>query len=595
MFNNKTKILERQLLLMGYRLDNTLSENADQLKKKQIVFEQGAADRYTDYINSEKGQEQIKREEEQKIANTYPNYCWNKGEGTVLPGENKYGVSGVEAIPVSSAGTKFCAYRGIGNTLIFLPSEGNGIENIVFHNGTIAEYNYQVENMIKRGKLLPHDEQNYINFISGVAGYLPNTKTIWSFKIFDEKYTSYIKIINSGIQRPDKIDYDQSGVAGDSWDDIPKLFEPGGYKTDNNKYWVNPKWEDPRSTYEYIIDEFGIWIQVAAALVIGYFTAGLGTYAILIELGSELILGGIIAQRDFEKGNNIAGLFSIIFGALPALKLTKYFRGVDEGVFNSLAKKLSGSNLSEASTASDYVKFYRKLNLEEQKLMSQAIKTDKATYDQLINEIVITYGKTKKGAFLSDNLANMLKSDKTLLLNKSFWKNNIGLDIKRMGIVGLAGLFAELGLGHKFNDEQKMFLSGLHSVIPESLELEIALNTFGQNLTPEQQSEIVDNLKNDVEQAIDDAVEFRRNKIIQDSLKIKAQQSVADSLNNLGKTYIELEEDDTNQKDYLADSEESLKNSGYIPYSEKLDSDSIDASAPTKLFNMRVYVKVVKK
>ena len=53
MKQNVSKILQRQLLLMGYKSNNTLSENLEQIKNKPFIVEQGAADRYTNYINSE--------------------------------------------------------------------------------------------------------------------------------------------------------------------------------------------------------------------------------------------------------------------------------------------------------------------------------------------------------------------------------------------------------------------------------------------------------------------------------------------------------------------------------------------------------------
>jgi hypothetical protein len=317
---------------------------------------------------------------------------------------------------------------------------------------------------------------------------------------------------------------------------------------------------------------------------------------ILIELGVELGLGAIVAQRDFERGDNIMGVTSIIFGALPALKLGKYFRGVSDETFKSLSKKLAQSNLSAKSSIDDYVKFYnKKLSLEEQKLMSQAIKMDKTTYNQMIKEIVETYGKRAKSEFLSDDLRTMLMSDKSLLKNKSFWKNNIGRDIKRGGLVVLASFLAELNLSDDYNDEQKMLLSQLHATIPESLEIEIAFNTFSNNLNENQKNELFSNLKTTLESAAVQSAEIGGDKIKQDILAMEIQQSVKDSLESFGIQYVEFEDDNTKFDNYNSESEEQLKLDGYVKYNEKLDTDSIDDSAPTKLFNYTPYVKIIKR
>jgi len=590
-----SKILKRQLLLMSYKLDITLSENVESIKYKSVIVEQGAADRYTNYVNSEVGQEQLKREEEQEIANTYPNYCWNKGEGAIVPGENKYGLSGVEAIPVSKTGDKFCAYRGVGNKLLILPlGKPEGItDQINFVKGSEELYYHFLEQKRNKGEFNPQDENNYFDYLQ--QAYPLNTDVVFSFALNGITYLPYSRSTRSGEQPAQ--DYDNSGEVGDSWNDYVRYFSFSGYKENkDSKPYENPGWIDPRNEYQKFVDDWGIWVQMIAGVAVGIATGGLGYMGILIELGVELGLGAIVAQRDFERGDNIMGVTSIIFGALPALKLGKYFRGVSDETFKSLSKKLAQSNLSAKSSIDDYVKFYnKKLSLEEQKLMSQALRTDKTTYNQMIKEIVETYGKKTKSEFLSDDLRTMLMSDKSLLKNKSFWKNNIGRDIKRGGLVVVASFLAELKLSETLNDEQKMLLSQLHSIIPESLEIELAFNTFSNNLNENQKDELFSNLKTTLESAAVQSAEIGGDKIKQDILAMEVQQSVKDSLESFGIQYVEFEDDNTKFDNYNSESEEQLKLDGYVKYNEKLDTDSIDASAPTKLFNYTPYVKIIKR
>lgn len=580
---------------MSYKLDITLSENIESIKDKSVIVEQGAADRYTNYLNSERGLEQNDIDQSNKIANTYPNYCWNNGEGTIVPGENKYGLSGAEAIPVSKTGDKFCAYRGIGNKLLILPvGKPKGItDKITFVKGSEELYIYFFEQKRNKGQLNPQDENNYLNYLQ--QSYPFNTDVVSSFELNGTTYLPYVRSTMSGDSPAG--DYDSSGKVADSWNDYTRYFSFSGYKeNEKSKPYENPGWIDPRDGYKQFIDDWGIWIQMIVGVTVGIATGGLGYMGVLIELGVELGLALIVAQRDFEKGDNIMGITSIIFGALPALKLGKYFRGVSAETFKSLSKKLAQSNLSAKSSIDDYVKFYgTKLSLEEQKLMSQALKTDKTTYNQMIKEIVETYGKKTKAEFLSSDLRAMLMSDKSLLKNKSFWKNNIGRDIKRGGIVVVASFLAELGLSSKYNDEQKMLLSQLHGTIPESLEIELAFNTFSNNLDENQKNELFSNLKNTLESAVVQSAGIGGDKIKQDILSMQVQQSVKDSLESFGIQYVEFEDDNTKSENYDSESEEQLKLDGYVKYKEKLDTDSIDASAPTKLFNYTPYVKIIKR
>jgi hypothetical protein len=590
-----SKILQRQLLLMGYKSDNTLSENIKRIKNKSFIVEQGAADMRDDYYGSEEYIEKHDTDMSNKIARSYPNYCWNNGEGTIVPGENKYGLSGVEAIPASKDGTKFCAYRGVGNKLLILPEKKpKGItDKISFVKGSEELYIYLFEQKRNKGQLNPQDETNYLNYLQ--QSYPFNTDVVFSFVLNGTTYFPYTRSTRSGDAPAD--DYDSSGKVADSWNDYTRYFSFSGYKdNEKSKPYENPGWIDPRNEYQQFIDDWGIWIQMIVGVTVGIATGGLGYMGVLIELGIELGMAVIVAQRDFEKGDNIMGVTSIIFGALPALKLGKYFRGVSEETFKSLSKKMAQSNLSAKSSIDDYVKWYTtKLSLEEQQLMSQAVRTDKTTYNQMIKEIVETYGKRRKAEFLSSDLRTMLMSDKSLLKNTSFWKNNIGRDIKRGGIVVVASFLAELGLSSKYNDEQKMLLSQLHATIPESLEIEIAFNTFSNNLDENQKNELFSNLKTTLESAAVQAAEIGGDKIKQDIYAMQVQQSVKDSLESFGIQYVEFEDDNTKFDNYNSESEEQLKLDGYVKYNQKLDTDSIDASAPTKLFNYSPYVKIIKR
>ena len=103
-----------------------------------------------------------------------------------------------------------------------------------------------------------------------------------------------------------------------------------------------------------------------ATLVAGFFTFG-ATWGISdllwIEIFIEAGIGGAVAWREYEKGNNVAGTFSIVTAMLPMLKVSKWFRGIDANEFKILSETLANSGLSKTSTVKDYVEFYKDLNL----------------------------------------------------------------------------------------------------------------------------------------------------------------------------------------------------------------------------------------
>ena len=109
MKQNISEILQRQLLLMGYRLDSTLSEN---IKNLPIIKEQTAPGTKLDTSYGLSPEEEEKRKKENE-AQTYPNYCPFK-EYTVLPGEveirGEKGTSkvvGVDPIPKGISGETY--------------------------------------------------------------------------------------------------------------------------------------------------------------------------------------------------------------------------------------------------------------------------------------------------------------------------------------------------------------------------------------------------------------------------------------------------------------------------------------------------------
>ena len=171
-----------------------------------------------------------------------------------------------------------------------------------------------------------------------------------------------------------------------------------GYYRDfkTKKPYTPPEWVDERGDWDRFIDKWGFKLQIAAALatlVAGFFTFG-ATWGISdllwIEIFIEAGIGGAVAWREYEKGNNVAGTFSIVTAMLPMLKVSKWFRGIDANEFKILSETLANSGLSKTSTVKDYVEFYNGLTPGGKKIMDKLLTNDKITREALWADIKAT-------------------------------------------------------------------------------------------------------------------------------------------------------------------------------------------------------------
>jgi hypothetical protein len=568
MKQNISEILQRQLLLMGYRLDSTLSEN---IKNLPIIKEQTAPGTKLDTSYGLSPEEEEKRKKENE-AQTYPNYCPFK-EYTVLPGEveirGEKGTSkvvGVDAIPKGFSGETYCAYRGAGNTLLYLPTF---VEDITFINGTFDEYDRLLKYAMKpnfefkTGKLGlgldnkvenvnknpdPVTEQTKNAFIKYATETYPKG-TVLNFTINRNKFSSMRQRVNptEGSTEGDSekistgsfqgmgVGQGVSDLGGTMNSELYYKFV-GYYSWDLKKYYEPPKLVELREDWQIFVDEWGIWIAIGAsvtAAIVGSFFGA--TEAVLLEILVEGIIGGVMAYRDFQKGNNIGVAFNIFFALCPWLKLTKYFRGIDNEVFKSLGKKLGDSGLSSSSSIGDYVAWYQsgKLTDDEQKLFTMFMEYDDITKQQMIKEFseqLKNKGVDEMVAFMEaegiieGGLKEMAKAHPELLKDIKFlqklWAKEVTLQLGAG--VGL-GFMADLCCSEILNDNEKAKLTELSSIIPDSLKEMVAINIA---MNREKSPEIVNELYEGLE-----------TKIIPEAVKNSSdywKKATQDTLSNLG-------------------------------------------------------------
>lgn len=448
--NEGELLVNRVKLLMGYDMSKTLNENT------QHIFEQPDSrfDTQTTKDILKKGEEQLKQRQSQEESEKYPNFC-SYPDKTVQYPKNPDGAEGEDAILYDKeTNIRFCYYLAGKNYGVPIP-ENSKIDFWDFQG--ISDF---VNYLVKKYPKKYNDNQKEI-LISNLSSILP-PNSVRGFYVGKDYYNSYI-----------------SRKTNET------LFKFKGFRNiETKKPYEEPKWVDPRNDYQRFIDDFGIYIQLGTAAVTlfaGFFTMGTTwgvSNLLLLEIALELGVGIPIAARDFEKGNNIAGAFSIIFAYLPFMKAEKYFRGISDDVFETLSKKIGESGLNQGSKVSDFVKFYNKLSVEEQKLMTQMLKQDSFTRDEMLTKIV--KGLEKEYIPQIKQMVKTISKQKPgMFYDLKTFDKLWALDLRRNGIA-LAGFgLLEIFLGDKLNETEKNKLKNIYIHIPDSLKKEFTFNLLG--------------------------------------------------------------------------------------------------------------------
>jgi len=365
MSENLNEHILNQVFLMSYDKKKTLSENKNILNSKKVFIE-GFPDNPSPHShlddelnqslenlqkNSDKWIEQSetkRKESELNDPNRYPNYCKFK-EHTSLPPENAKGAEGIEAIPPN-----YCYYKTVGGGIFLNQLTLKSIQTM-----TLARIERWADKTLKEGKGPNLDKETLMTVI---AKLVPLNE-ISGFIVDGKEYHSQLRSENKG----------------------PWYFGCFINNSDNTDCYKNPELVDMRNDWDYIVDEWGDAIQIGLALVTAFIP--LGGWAFAVEIAIELTVGVIVAQRAFEKGENISGSLSILFGMLPMLKAFKSFRGISAEAFEKLSKEIAEAGLKETSSVAEYISFYNKLDEEGKMIMNQMFKQDEITRDAMIKEL----------------------------------------------------------------------------------------------------------------------------------------------------------------------------------------------------------------
>jgi hypothetical protein len=422
---------QRIKLLMEYDSKLTNSENIEKLDNSKTLLEEqkpdnlmpGQSDNYLRTTSSEPEDDTI----------NYPNYC-SYPENAILPAKNSAGVSGEEALIKG-----FCFYL----PGIYLPVDSK-----------ITFWDIPAISRVVDKHLLKHTEENKETIIQNFTKIFP-IGSVFSFYIKNEKYNPWITLPEGSL----------------SW----KLM--GWYRKGDNKPYQQPKWIDERNEYQRFIDDYGFAIQISAAVataVAGALTGGAAwvlTAEILVEAG----LGIVVGLRELEKGENVSATLSFITGFLPMLKLSKYFRGIPESEFTLLSKNLAGAGLTKSSTVEDYVKFYNSLPESQQKILSKLLTQDETTRNLILKDLKTAMSEELPELIIKE-FKGLAKTNPELLKSIPFFEKLWVRELSTNSFFIVLGIIVNAAFGDILNAEDLEKLSGVYSVVPESLKKEMAFN-----------------------------------------------------------------------------------------------------------------------
>ena len=534
--NEAELLVNRVKLLMGYDMSKTLNENT------QNIFEQpesrGLPPEQIQYQYRQKQEE--KRKEELK---KYPNWCKYPDKALGIP-KNPEGAEGEDAILIDKkTGKRFCYYPSPSNqkmgdiSSIPIPEDSEIIWQDVPYISDFADY---------LSNKYPKEDKELI--ITNLSKILP-IGTVKGFWVGETYYTLYITR-ESGSQ-----------------------FWKFSYYRDSKtkKEYETPKWVDKRSDYQRFVDDYGFAIQIAAALgtaIAGMLTGG-AAWVLYAEIALEAGLGAAVGFRELEKGENVSAALSFITGALPMLKLSKMFRGIPEGVFTELSKKLSKAGLTKSSNVDDYVKFYNSLSESEQMVMSKLLSQDEVTRNLLLKELKTTVSEGLPKIIIKE-LENMVKSKPELLKSISFFNKLWARELSTNAFFIFLGILVNAAWGDVLNSEDLEKLKGVYINIPEELQKEIAFNLLSND------AEVLKKLPQT--KSFNSIKTFTKLDKKSKAWGEYVNTVMKDSIQKANGVYTELPDDKhiavDNKKGSIED-EQKLRKEGFIPISELKNEDTV--------------------
>jgi hypothetical protein len=342
-----------------------------------------------------------------------------------------------------------------------------------------------------------------------------------------------------------------------------KWMFKGYFRKGDDLEYEEPVWVDTRTDYQKFIDNWGTtlqWSAVVLTIILGAFTEGAG-WALTAEILTEMGIGIAVGQRELEKGENVSAVFSFITGALPMLKLTNWFKGVNPALFDELAQDIAGSVIRSED---EMLTFYNSLSPspEKQKLFEKIFLQDEVSED-LMKEVVRnlrTVENLNIPPYIStDEMFKLVKStisnNEDVFKNLVFWDKLWARELTSNLAVGVLDIVVDATLGKHLNNQEKLAIEWAYAKIPDSHKKEFIYNLANN---PESISEITKYIENSRDETITSAEEYFST-ILKHEIEKK------------GGDYVELPEDPSKAGESIPDNKSEINNmikNGWVPKNE---------------------------
>lgn len=272
------------------------------------------------------------------------------------------------------------------------------------------------------------------------------------------------------------------------FDDASNEFRFDYWYDEDGQPYKQAGWQDNRNQYQKFIDEYGVVVQLGVligASILTIATEG-ATSALLFEVAAELGIGAALAQRDFEKGDNIMGWVNLLGGGISSLKFMKYFRGISKADLDATVNALKNSGLPPNASKEQVMSYLK--NIKDPKIANVINKASKMD-DYTMNTLKTDLAQDMSATNVLKQVKETIKANPKILGDVKFFERLWVLDLKRQFGFAFAGIALNMSpLADVLNDVEKQKYQWILQNLPENKR-----KVYDQNgaLNPEIQKEIL--------------------------------------------------------------------------------------------------------
>jgi len=339
----------------------------------------------------------------------------------------------------------------------------------------------------------------------------------------------------------------------------------GLFYTDTRKPYIQPEWEDRRTDWDKLVDEYGTAAQIFTAVAfvaLSIATGGVGGIALLAtEIAIEGTLGAIIAQREWEKGNKVGAGAELLFGLTPWLKAVPGIRALKPGVVKGLTSKMGKAGLTAESSVDDIVTFYRGLTEAEQQAFTRLVKD---TSDELSEAAV----KEALGKALTEEVYDYVRKNPDVFKDLSWYQKVWAKELGVNGILMVSNIAYQAYFGKDLTQEEKNNLQGIFLKMPEDSAKDVTMQILS---SPENTEKFIE-VSSEILQSLEESSPKISNRI--DSLANLAV--VYDAFNDNG---IPLNNPKVPDATTISDGFNEVSFDEYLNLMDQIEDGSIDINS----------------